>query len=230
MGGEQDAGAAGAGVGDDLEGGLDADRVDAVEGLVEQQDGGLVQGREHDAEPAAHAVAEAADDPVGDVAELEALQQVAAPRLPLVHPAQPGASCRCSTASRAGRARRRRAVADDPLDRERVGGDVVAGHRPSRRSEAPRRQDLHRRGLAGPVADRAARSPRPLSARGRRPDGLDVAEADVEVAYDDHGAGGWIIAPTSVCADRRICSTGNASSTAHLHNGAQLTPGRGTQP
>ena len=45
---EQDAGAAGARVGDHLEGGLDADRVDAVEGLVEQQDVGLVQGREHD--------------------------------------------------------------------------------------------------------------------------------------------------------------------------------------
>ena len=37
------AGAAGAGVGDHVEGRLDADRVDAVEGLVEQQHLGLVQ-------------------------------------------------------------------------------------------------------------------------------------------------------------------------------------------
>ena len=45
----QDAGAAGPGVVDHVEGGLDADRVDAVEGLVEQQDVGLVEGREDDA-------------------------------------------------------------------------------------------------------------------------------------------------------------------------------------
>ena len=83
MGGEQDAGAAGARVGDDLEGGLDAERVDAVEGLVEQQHGRLVQRREYDAEATAHSVAEPADHAVRDVAELEALQQVAAALLPL---------------------------------------------------------------------------------------------------------------------------------------------------
>ena len=50
VGGEQDAGAAGAGVGDDLQGRVDAERVDAVEGLVEQQHGRLVERGQHDAE------------------------------------------------------------------------------------------------------------------------------------------------------------------------------------
>ena len=78
VGGDQDAGAAGAGVSDHLEGRLDADRVHAVERLVEQQylraraarpapprAGGPCRGEK----PRGH--------PVGDVAELEPLQQVA---------------------------------------------------------------------------------------------------------------------------------------------------------
>ena len=59
VGGDQDAGAAGPGVGDHVEGRLDADRVDAVEGLVEQQHVGLVQRGEHHREPPAHPVGEA---------------------------------------------------------------------------------------------------------------------------------------------------------------------------
>src|SRR5690606_4177797 len=60
VGGEQDRGAAGARVGDDLEGRLDADRVDAVEGLVEEQYVGLVEGGQNHREPTTHAVREAA--------------------------------------------------------------------------------------------------------------------------------------------------------------------------
>ena len=97
MGGDQDAGAAGPRIGDDVHRRLDADRVDAVEGFVEEEQLRLVQGGQYDAEPAADAVAEPAGDPVRDVAELEPLQQVAGAVLPVLQPTQPGREgCRCS--------------------------------------------------------------------------------------------------------------------------------------
>ena len=109
VGGDQDAGAAGPGVGDHVEGGLDADRVDAVEGLVEQQHLGLVHGGQHHREPPAHAVREPAGDPVGGVAELEPFEQVAGARLPVAQPAQPrGRAGGAPRESRAGPGRRRR--------------------------------------------------------------------------------------------------------------------------
>ena len=103
-------GAARAGVGDHVHGRLDADRVDAVEGLVEQQHLGLVERGEDDREPPAHAVAEAAGDAVRDVAELEALEQVAGAVLPAVgQPAQPGGELEVlPRAWRAAPGRRRR--------------------------------------------------------------------------------------------------------------------------
>ena len=96
MGGEQDRGAARTRVGDHLERRLDADRVDAVEGLVEQQHLGLVHRSQDDGEPSAHAVGEAAGDPVHHVAELEALEQVAGAVLPVVSRRSRALSWRCS--------------------------------------------------------------------------------------------------------------------------------------
>ena len=122
MGGDQDAGAAGPGVRDHVHGGLDADRVDAVEGLVEQQHLGLVQGGEHHREPAAHAVREAGGDPVRDVAELEPLQQVAGPVLPASGSRRSRAeSCRCSQGvARGHQPAHVGAVAGGLLDRQRL--------------------------------------------------------------------------------------------------------------
>ena len=95
--GDQHGGAAGAGVGDHLHGGLDAERVDAVEGLVEQQHPGLVERREDHRQPPAHAVAEAGGDPVRGAAEVEALEQVAGAVLPAVGSRRSrAASWRCS--------------------------------------------------------------------------------------------------------------------------------------
>ena len=63
---------------------------------------GLVQRGERDREPAAHAVGEAAGHPVGGVAELEPLEQVAGALLPAGQPAQPGRELEVLPRGRAG--------------------------------------------------------------------------------------------------------------------------------
>ena len=84
MGGHDDGGAAQPALADHLEGGLDAERVDTVERLVEQQDRRIVERGEHDRHPAAHAVREPGRDPVGGAREVEAFEQVLGALLPPV--------------------------------------------------------------------------------------------------------------------------------------------------
>ena len=183
-----------------------------------------MERRQHDAEPAAHAVAEAADDAVRDVAELEALQQVAAALLPVVHPAQPRAELEVlprrgprDEAADVG------AVADGPLDAERVGGGVVAGDA----SPSPAvgghdaRQHLHGRRLARAVAPeqrgRAAAVGGQVDAR----DGLDVAEAHVQVADDDGGGDGWITDLSPSRRARPAKRPGMVRRSAHASRGGR---------
>src|SRR6185295_5084396 len=83
VGRQQDRGAARPGVGDHVEGRVHADRVDAVERLVEQQHLWLVHRSEDDRQPPTHTVREAAGHAVHLVAELEALEQVAGALLPV---------------------------------------------------------------------------------------------------------------------------------------------------
>ncbi len=82
MGRDQHGCAAAARVGDHVHGGLDAQRVDTVERLVEQQHLGFVEGREHDRHPSPHAMAEAGSDAVACGAEVERFEQVAGRVLP----------------------------------------------------------------------------------------------------------------------------------------------------
>ena len=100
VGGDQDAGAAGAGVGDRRRGSprrrSGRRRRRARRGAARC---GLVEGGQHDRQPPAHAVAEAAGDPVGGVAELEPLEQVAGALLPARSAGAAGpTSWRCSQA------------------------------------------------------------------------------------------------------------------------------------
>ena len=75
----------------------------------------LVQGSEHDAEAAAHAVAEAGGHAVGDVAELEALEQVAGRGPPSRASGAAGRrAAGAPTASRAAPGRRRRGSSRPP--------------------------------------------------------------------------------------------------------------------
>ena len=99
-----------AGVRDHVERGLGAQRVDTVEGLVEQQHVGVVVRREDDRHPPAHAVAEAGGDAMGGAAEIEPLEQVASAGLPAGRQlAQPGGELEVlPRASRAESGRRRR--------------------------------------------------------------------------------------------------------------------------
>src|SRR4051794_953199 len=188
--GDQHAGATGAGVVDHVEGGLDPDRVDAVERLVEEQDLGLVQRREADGEPTAHAVGEAGRHPVRDAAELEALEQVARPVLPVLQPPEPRGEL--EVLPRGGSRDQTadvRAVAHGPLHRERVGADVVTGHdRAARAGRYDAREHPHRRRLPGPVAaqqrGRVTGVRRQVDAR----DGLHLAEAHVQAHDVDDGS------------------------------------------
>ena len=176
-------------VGDDLEGRLDADRVDAVERLVEQQHLGLVQGRQHHGEAAAHAVREAGGDAVGDVAELEALEQVASPLLPVVEAPQPGRELEVLPG---GGARHQAAdvgaVADQPLHLEGVATDVEPGHPDlagGRRHHAG--EHAHGRRLAGAVAAQQGGRLAGVALEVDTGDGLHLAEADVEAHHVDDG-------------------------------------------
>ena len=64
--------------------------MDGSDAMNKDGDYGLVQCGQADREPPAHAVREAGGHAVCDVTELEPLQQVARPVLPVVEPAQPG--------------------------------------------------------------------------------------------------------------------------------------------
>jgi hypothetical protein len=188
VGGDEHAGAARAGVADHVEGGVDADRVDAVERLVEQEYVGLVQRREDHREPAAHAVGEAGRDPVGHVAELEALEQVAGTGLPVGRPAQPSRQLEVLP----GRGPRDQAphvgaVADRLLGPQRLGADVVA--RDQDRARGRRHhpgEHPHGGRLAGAVAPeqrrRLAGVRLEVDARHR----LHLPEAHVQPAHVDH--------------------------------------------
>ena len=158
--GDQDAGTARPGVRDDFLGGLDADRVDAVEGLIQKKYLGLVERRQDNRHPSAHAVAEAGGDPVRYVTELESLEQVAGSRLPArPEPSQlsgelqvlPGRGAR-HEATNVG------AVAAAALGGHQISAQVVARNL---HDAAGRRdhscEDPHRRGLPGPVAAQQGR-------------------------------------------------------------------------
>jgi hypothetical protein len=86
---------------DHLHGRLDAEGVDPVERLVEQQHVGLVEGGEDHGHPPTHAVAEAGGDPVGHATEVEPVQQLAAAALPARRePAQGGSQLEVLPGSR----------------------------------------------------------------------------------------------------------------------------------
>ena len=73
-------------------------------------------------------MAEAAGDPVRDVAELEALEQVAGAVLPVVEPAQPRGELEVLPRGGArDQAADVGAVAGQPLDRQRVAAHVEPG-------------------------------------------------------------------------------------------------------
>ena len=96
---------------------------------------GLVEGGQHDRQPAAHAVAEPGGHPVRDVAEVEALEQVAGALLPAVEPAQPGRELEVLPRGRPrDQAADVGAVAGEPLDGERC----RCGRRGRRRAPCPR--------------------------------------------------------------------------------------------
>ncbi len=78
-----------ASLGDHLKRRVDAEWVDAVERLVEQQHRGLMQDGEHDREAAAHAVGEPRGDPIGGAHEIEEFEQLARALRPVrTEPAQ----------------------------------------------------------------------------------------------------------------------------------------------
>ena len=62
--------------------GLDAQRVDAVERLVQQQHLRFVEGSQQHGHPSSHAVGEPSGDPVGDAEQVEPVQQVGRPGSP----------------------------------------------------------------------------------------------------------------------------------------------------
>ena len=178
---------------DHVEGRLDADRVDAVERLVEQQHLG------------ARACAASSTDsrrpmpcekppaaPVRGVAELEPLEQVAGAGLPVAQPAQPRRQLEVLPRGRA-RAPGRRRRGSSPTARlasSGVGADVVARDADDSRGRGhDAGQDPHRGRLAGAVAaeqpGRASGVRREVDARDR----LHVPEPDVEVAHLDDGPG-----------------------------------------
>ena len=71
MRGHEHCGAAVARVAYDVQGRLGAQRIDAVERLVEQKHGWVVECGQHDGHPASHAVAEAGGDSVRGRTEVE---------------------------------------------------------------------------------------------------------------------------------------------------------------
>ena len=126
---------------------------------------------------------------MGGVAELEPLQQVAGALLPVVEPAQPRGEL--EVLPRRGPRHQPAdvgAVADQPLDGERVGADVVAGHPDlarGRRDHAG--EDAHGRRLAGAVAAEERRRLAGVALEVDAGDGLDLAEAHVQPADVDDG-------------------------------------------
>ena len=147
----------------------------------------LVQRREHHREAAAHAVREAGGDPVGDVAELEPLEEVAGSRLPAVEPTQPRGQLEVLPRRRArDQPADVGAVADDALDVEGVAADVVPRHPGltlGGRHHA--REDPHRGGLAGAVAAEQRGGLAGEALEVDTGDGLHLAEAHMEAGHVD---------------------------------------------
>ena len=138
----QDAGAAGAGVRDHLEGGLDADRVrPPSNGSSSRSTAGSVHRREHDREPTAHAMAEPGRHPMRNVAELEPLQHLAR-RGPPSRPTDAAARSAAGApmVSPAAPVRRRRGSTPPPAwPGAARGGRRTPPRRRCPRSAAPRR-------------------------------------------------------------------------------------------
>jgi hypothetical protein len=205
VGRDQHRGATRLGVVDDVLGGLDPERVDTVERLVEQQHTRLVERGEHYREPPPHPVAEATGDPVCGVAELEPLQQLLRSRLPALHPAQPGGELEVLPRGRPRHeAAHVGAVAGRALDGERVDPDVdTVDENDALTGRDHPRQHAHRGRLAGAVA--AQQGGRPAAVR-RDVDaahGLDRPEANPQATDPDPlvGVGGLILHP-SILPDR----------------------------
>ena len=146
-----------------------------------------------------------------DGAELEALEQVAGPVLPVVHPPQPGGEL--EVLPRGGprhQAADVGAVAGAPLDLGRVRAHVVAGdeHRAvGRRDDAG--QHPHRRGLAGAVAPEQGGGLAGRTPRGRRRDRLDGAER---------------------ARAGRVTSTAGVLEVVHSRQSANVRPSAGALP
>ena len=60
---------------DHLERGLDAQRIDPVEGFVQQQHLGIVEGGKDDGHAPAHAMGEAGRDAIGRGSQIETVEQ-----------------------------------------------------------------------------------------------------------------------------------------------------------
>jgi hypothetical protein len=134
-------------------------------------------------------VGEATGDPVRGVAELEPLQQVAAALLPVGQAAQPGGEL--EVLPRRGprdQPAHVGAVADRPLDLERLGSHVVAG---DQHGPGGRRHDTcqhpHGGGLAGAVAAQERGGLAGVGGEVDAGDSLHLAEADMEAADVDDG-------------------------------------------
>ena len=134
--------------------------VEAGRGLVEEEHGWPGDQAHGDVELAQHAAAVGLGEAVGRVRELEAVQQLGGPgsRLGAGHPVD---ARRQENALAAGHHRRRarllRDQSDGPTDRVGVAGDVVAGDdRAAVVRPGQRREDLHRRRLAGAVRSEQA--------------------------------------------------------------------------
>src|SRR5262245_822826 len=164
-------------------------RVEADRRLVEEQDGGVLEQRRRDLEPAQHPAGERASEPVEKRAELHRFDGLLDPRPPLA----PGDARRAAVELEVlvGRERavdrdRLRDVADRLAHGEPVADHVVARDEGRPRSRLQqRRQHADRRGLARAV--RAEQSER-LAGRHVEADpghGLDLAEANGEPVDED---------------------------------------------